>query len=339
MSAGAEPGRAASRDLSSSSRSATTIHRAGDPPASSTRSAARSSATSSADRSSGADTAMVRRATAKGYHAVFSVMVDAGVDSRVSRVKQPSLPPPASTRTRTRVAPEVSRAGDGAIVTVMGMIDELFPGFGELADARVVVIDLAGVTFMTSFGVRQWLRSMAAIPATVEHLYLLHCPTIIVDQLNMILNFGGRATIVSLDAPFICSKCSATSKEVVDVLAEGDAIQRGELAPRSCKRCNGALLFDDYVESYFACLKKYRAIEVEPSATALIASAKTLRRTAVKSAPRAASASATVASATVASAAAGSSPGTPRSRIFSIIVIAVLLIAAAVGVYLLVGPS
>ena len=44
---------------------------------------------------------------------------------------------------------------------------------------------------MTSFGVRQWLKGMDALPKTITDLYLLGCPTFFVDQLNMVLNFGG----------------------------------------------------------------------------------------------------------------------------------------------------
>ncbi|CAN5755866.1 hypothetical protein BH11MYX2_BH11MYX2_03000 [soil metagenome] len=212
------------------------------------------------------------------------------------------------------------------------MVDELFPGFGELADARVAVIDLGGITFMTSFGVRQWLRSMAAIPPTVTHLYLLRCPTIIVDQLNMILNFGGRAKILSLAAPFICSSCSATSKDIVDVLAEGSMIQQGLLAPRSCKKCNGALVLDELVESYFACLTKYGATEVDPSALALIANAESLQLTAVKpSVQHAAEAGGSISpSSTVVVA--------KRGSIVPAILVGFILVGVAIGVYLAVGP-
>lgn len=253
----------------------------------------------------------------------------AGVESRVPRVNKLILPSPPSTSTRTRVAPQIARAGDAALVAVSGMVDELFPGFGDLADVRVAVIDLGGITFMTSFGVRQWLRSMAAIPASATHLYLLRCPTIIVDQLNMILNFGGRAKILSLAAPFICSACSASSKEVIDVLAEGVSIQRGELGPRSCKRCGATLVLDDDIESYFACLKKYQATEVDPAATALLANASTLSHTAVKT---------TALPGATAVAAAITLASTPRSRALPIIAVTVILTAAAVGVYLAVGP-
>jgi hypothetical protein len=232
---------------------------------------------------------------------------------------------------RTRAAPQVARSGDAALVAVTGMIDELFPGFGDLSGARVAIIDLGGITFMTSFGVRQWLRSMAAIPPTVTYLYLLRCPTIIVDQLNMILNFGGRAKILSLAAPFICSSCSATSKEIVDVLAEGALIQQGELAQRTCKKCNGALVLDELVESYFACLKKYGAIEADPSALALISNAESLQLTAVKPSVQHAPETGTVTPSTAIVA-------KPTTSIVPKILVGVILTGIAVGVYLAVGP-
>jgi hypothetical protein len=249
----------------------------------------------------------------------------------VPRVKNLTLPPPATASVRTRAAPQVARSGDAALVAVTGMVDELFPGFGDLSDARVAVIDLGGITFMTSFGVRQWLRSMAAIPSTVTHLYLLRCPTIIVDQLNMILNFGGRAKILSLAAPFVCTKCSASSKEIVDVLAEGAMIRQGQLAPRVCKRCGSPMVLDELVESYFACLTKYGAVEADHAALQLVANAETLQLTAVKPSVQHAPETGTIAQSTAVIPA-------KQGSIVPKIVVGVILTGVAVGVYLAVGP-
>ena len=236
---------------------------------------------------------------------------------------------------RTRIAPQVAKLGDAALVSVHGMIDEHFPGFGDLTDVTTAVLDLQGVTFMTSFGVRQWLKAMAAVPATVTHLYLMNCPTIIVDQLNMILNFGGRAKIISLAAPFACAQCNATGKEIIDVIAEGPSIARGELAARTCRKCGGELVLDDDVASYFACLKKYGATSVEPAAAQLVANRSALKNVIVKPSIRAASAPSAVAAAP---AVAVASPSRARTLV-PVVALVALLLAIAIGVYVLVGPS
>ena len=79
----------------------------------------------------------------------------------MSRVKSsPTIPP----RQGRRAEVEITNAGDAALVRVHGMLDEHFTGFGD-PGASVVVLDVGGLKFITSFGVRQWLRAMAASPA------------------------------------------------------------------------------------------------------------------------------------------------------------------------------
>ena len=212
------------------------------------------------------------------------------------------------------------------------MVDEHFPGFGDLSTMRTAVLDLGGITFVTSFGVRQWLRSIAAIPRTVEHLYLANCPPIIVDQLNMILGFGGTAKILSLLAPFACAQCGAASKAPIDVLAERDLIAQGTLAPRPCARCGGALQLDELFDSYFACLRKYGATSVEPAAVDLLANSSALRMSTIAAAPRARTAP-------VVDLQADADEGASRRSPIAAVVVVVLLVALAAAVYALVRPS
>ena len=252
-----------------------------------------------------------------------------------SRVRPEAKSPSSPQSARTRVAPQVAKVGDAALVNVQGMVDEHFPGFGDLSDARVVVLDLEGVTFMTSFGVRRWLKSMAAVPETVEHLYLMNCPTIVVDQLKMILNFGGKGKLISLAAPFACTSCGAGSKETIDVLAEGAGIlSNGQLAARACRKCGGAVTLDDNIDSYFACLKKYGATSVDPAAAQLVANAGALKKVAVKPSIRAATAA--VAGVAVPPAV---TVAAPKKSVVPVIALVMLLLAIAIGVYVLVGPS
>ncbi|HEY0251906.1 MAG TPA: hypothetical protein VGC41_10285, partial [Kofleriaceae bacterium] len=68
---------------------------------------------------------------------------------------------------------EVQTFDDVALVTITGLVDEQFRGFGELGAARAVVLNVAGMTRMTSFGVRQWLRGMDQLPKTINDVFLL----------------------------------------------------------------------------------------------------------------------------------------------------------------------
>ncbi len=251
----------------------------------------------------------------------------------MTRAPKPTASPPLQTR--TRVTPQAARLSDAALVSVSGMIDERFPGFGDLSGMKSVVIDLGGVTFMSSFGVRQWLRSMAAVPSGVANLYLLNCPPVIVDQLNMILNFGGRSKLLSLSAPFMCSKCGAETREMIDVLGEHDSLARGEMQQRACKTCGGTLDLDEIAESYFACLRKYGADSVDPLAAQLIANSATLRKAAVE--PSIQPATTNAAEVTPAAVMAADTATARGLNVGMLAVLAILLLAAA-GAYVLVGP-
>jgi len=156
------------------------------------------------------------------------------------------------------------------LITVAGMVDERFAGFGDLATAKSIVIDITKMTRMTSFGVRQWLNAMATLPKAVP-IYLLGCPTFFVDQLNMVLNFGGPAKVLTVVAPYTCTSCGVESGETIDVLREGAGLVKGVVAHRECQRCGGLLEFDETLESYFAFLATYAATSLAPAAAELLA--------------------------------------------------------------------
>jgi hypothetical protein len=186
----------------------------------------------------------------------------------MSRVPKPT----ASVVTRPRAGVDVITAGDATLVSVAGLVDEHFAGFGSLGDGvKTVIINVSAMTRMTSFGVRQWLRGMDALPKSIADLYLLGCPTFFVDQLNMVLNFGGASQILTVIAPYTCPSCGVESGETIDVLAERAALAKGGVSEKECARCGGKLEFDETPESYFAFVTKYAASSIQPAAAQLLA--------------------------------------------------------------------
>jgi hypothetical protein len=242
----------------------------------------------------------------------------------MSREAQLAAPSPRKSK---RAEIEVANVDDVALVRVQGMLDEHFPSFGELS-ANIVVLDVSGIRFITSFGVRQWLRAMAALPANA-HIYLAGCPQIFVDQLNMILNFGGRAQILTLRAPYRCPACGTESDETIDLVKEGTVIANGRTPERACKKCNAQLVLDEMPETYFACLGKHAPRDVDPRAVQVLAAAPA-KHVVKPNVPRRTPAAAVVATA---------QPVRTKSSIVSWIVIAIMLAILVTGLYVLVGPS
>jgi serine/threonine protein kinase len=183
---------------------------------------------------------------------------------------KPTVTP--ATRAKAKAAVELMAVGEVALVSVVGLVDEHFTGFGDVGGMKTVVINVAGMTRMTSFGVRQWLKGMDALPKSIPDLYLLGCPPFFVDQLNMVLNFGGAAQVLTVLAPYTCPSCGVESGETIDVLVERTNLANGGVTEKECARCGGKLEFDETPESYFAFVKKYAASAIRPEAAQLLAS-------------------------------------------------------------------
>ncbi|MBA3818678.1 MAG: serine/threonine protein kinase [Deltaproteobacteria bacterium] len=186
----------------------------------------------------------------------------------MSRDAKPSS---SSAAARSKASVEVVTVGDAALVNVVGLVDERFLGFGDVSGKKCVIVNVAGISRMTSFGVRQWLNGMEALPKTITDLYLLGCPTFFVDQLNMVLNFGGGSKVLTVVAPYTCPACGVESGETIDVLAERANLAKGGLSDKECSRCQGKLEFDESPESYFAFISKYAASSIHPAAAELLA--------------------------------------------------------------------
>jgi len=162
--------------------------------------------------------------------------------------------------------------GDAALVSVSGMVDEQFAGFGDVAGMKSVVINVSGITRMTSFGVRQWIKALGELHKTVPDIYLFGCPTFFTDQLNMVLNFGGASKVLTVIAPYTCPSCDVESGEMIDVLAERGNLIKGGPPEKECMLCGGKLEFEEMPASFFAFMAKYAASSIQPAAAQLLAS-------------------------------------------------------------------
>ncbi|MDX2093474.1 MAG: serine/threonine-protein kinase [Kofleriaceae bacterium] len=187
----------------------------------------------------------------------------------MSRGSRPTDPIPGRNKS---AGVDQKSTGEASIVHVAGLVDEHFAGFGVAAGQKVLVIDVSAMTRMTSFGVRQWLKAMDALPKSITDLYLLGGPTFFVDQLNMVLNFGGTGKVLTVVAPYTCPSCGAESGEQVDVLAERATLAKGGVPEKDCQKCGGKLEFDETPESYFSFVGKYAASSIHPAAAQLLSS-------------------------------------------------------------------
>lgn len=137
----------------------------------------------------------------------------------------------------------------GAIDETAGLMDLL-----GRAQNGSLALDLAGVTFINSLGVRDWIRMQAA--ATQNHVQIdLHrVAEVIIHQLNMIIATRGTARVTSFFAPYACDRCGREESIVIDAVA--NAAQLAQLQPpaMTCPECAGPMAFNDFPERYFSFL-------------------------------------------------------------------------------------
>jgi ABC-type transporter Mla MlaB component len=142
---------------------------------------------------------------------------------------------------------------DGDDMFVSGELTERSDFKPLLAELKGITrLDLEGISRINSCGVREWIYFVRDAEKAGYKLTLVHCSVAFVQQLNMISNFAGKATIESVMAPFACASCKAEAAFEVDLTEDPFAQVRGA---RICPACEGTMEFDDLEESYFSFLE------------------------------------------------------------------------------------
>jgi anti-anti-sigma regulatory factor len=145
--------------------------------------------------------------------------------------------------------------GQGQLV-LSGAIDET-AGLMDLlgrAENGSLALDLAGVTFINSLGVRDWIRMQAQATQRGVKIELRRVAEVLIHQLNMIIATRGTARVTSFFAPYACDRCGREESLVVDAVANADKLAQLHAPPMTCPECGGAMAFNDFPERYFSFL-------------------------------------------------------------------------------------
>jgi anti-anti-sigma regulatory factor len=139
----------------------------------------------------------------------------------------------------------------GAIDETAGLMDLL----GRAQGGRLV-LDLGGVTFINSLGVRDWIRMQAAATQTGVQIELRRVAEVIIHQLNMIIATRGTAHVTSFFAPYACDRCGREESLLIDAVAHGKQLAQLQPPPMKCPECGGQMAFNDFPERYFSFLAR-----------------------------------------------------------------------------------
>ena len=152
------------------------------------------------------------------------------------------------------------RVSDNGITTLRleGQInEESNPKFVFKDLSGRVQINLRGIDYIDSSGLRDWIKAISSVPAEVE-LEFHEVSVRFVYQLNMSLNARGRARVVSFMAPYYCGSCEKQRDTLLVSEAYPKHLGRPEaisVPGQACSECAGNLLFDELPEEYFLFLK------------------------------------------------------------------------------------
>ena len=143
----------------------------------------------------------------------------------------------------------------GDVLFVTGPIDEssqLLELLDRAHNGRLV-LDLGGVTFINSLGVRDWIRMTEAAQRGDIAVELRRVAEPVIHQLNMIIATRG-ARVTSFYAPYACDACGREDSLLIDAVAHARAL--AELAPPAmpCTECGARMAFNDFPERYFSFL-------------------------------------------------------------------------------------
>jgi anti-anti-sigma regulatory factor len=157
------------------------------------------------------------------------------------------------TRGRLQITPV---AGTPGKLMLAGSIDESAAVVDLVPRAvdRQLVLDLAGVTFINSLGVRDWIRMQQAAQKAQLAVRLDRVSEVLVHQLNMIIATRGSATVTSFYAPYACDACGREESILIDAIANAAGLISMQAPPATCPECKAQMAFNDFPERYFSFL-------------------------------------------------------------------------------------
>jgi hypothetical protein len=119
-----------------------------------------------------------------------------------------------------------------------------------------LVLDLGGITFINSQGVREWIRMQDAATAANIQIELRRVVVPVVNQLNIVPATRGTAKVTSFYAPYECEECDKSQVMLIDVKTHNADLDAMHPPPLMCPDCRSTLSFSNPPELFFLFLAK-----------------------------------------------------------------------------------
>jgi anti-anti-sigma regulatory factor len=118
-----------------------------------------------------------------------------------------------------------------------------------------VTIDTAGVTFVNSIGIREWMRLVRGLRDRGCTLTHERVSDVLLAQLNLFGDLAQLAQITSFHAPYECAACGAESTQLLVVAEHAQLLRQVQAPKRTCPECGAAMDLGDFPERYLSVFK------------------------------------------------------------------------------------
>jgi anti-anti-sigma regulatory factor/ribosomal protein S27AE len=153
-----------------------------------------------------------------------------------------------------RLEVQIDTTSEGARVVLAGRLDDTCQA-GELAAQLPpghVVIDTAGITFVNSIGIREWVRLLRALRERRSQVTLEGLADVLMAHMNVLAEFRGLARIASFHATYMCGACGYEAAMKIDAVAQLDELRQMRAPTLACPECGGAMDLADFPERYLS---------------------------------------------------------------------------------------
>ncbi len=153
---------------------------------------------------------------------------------------------------------DVKKDGDKAMIAFKGAIDEdcTMPTL-DFSGLKELMLEFDGLTLINSCGIRDWVAWVKTFPAGLVTKFT-NCPSILVDQINMINGFVPNGGVVdSFYIPYFCDDCDKVVNKTVTKGKDydGEGFEAEDEMP--CPDCGAESELDVIPTKYFKFLKQY----------------------------------------------------------------------------------
>ena len=140
---------------------------------------------------------------------------------------------------------------DGLVVRLSGHITEEADLGGLLAslDGTSVHFNLADISMINSWGVRDWIRFVARLREADYTVTFSDVSPAMVRQMNLIADFCGSYAVRSVQLPYFCDACGTEFHQVLGLDDKAHATVEETLP---CPNCGESAEFDDIADRYLA---------------------------------------------------------------------------------------